>query len=555
MELYTETTSLPNALWPEPMETVWGMLASGPGVPGSKIPHLSIADQLFVAAVVNTPRPTRPWGAITWLSDAFQISRPTIYDLGERALRGLERAVGGRPARTPLQSAAAAVETSPDENEITVTPNRIARTALTMAFPGKMALRPIQASLEVAFEQTRGVGTLNDLLIQAGRRAGAVLRQIDYRPLGPVIVLRDETYFQDWPILLVIEPVSTTILLGMVSEDAQAETWGAALLVSQDSGAHIKGLVEDMARMYPKSQKLAEVEASVQKDTWHIERWGGRVRHDLERIALAAMRKVYQLEEQLLRGWDDPRFCDDYMPAVEKVERLMAQHDQFAYWLEHLYDALELVDWRSGEIRDRETNGWLLEETLRAMEQIAQPRVQKFVRSLRRYQNQLLTFADCAAEMLRPYQQTLAAHIPDPAQQQTFIRTVACAWRLRQALINGHRSWKQWAAEAESRLEHLLDGDETCVILTTSLMRILDAAGHTSSLIECINGLLKSFLHNRRAFRNRDTAQVYLNLFVLWHNMRVYQRGKRAGQSPYQWAGIDPGTSDWLELLGYPATH
>ena len=85
------------------------------------------------------------------------------------------------------------------------------------------------------------------------------------------------------------------------------------------------------------------------------------------------------------------------------------------------------------------------------------------------------------------------------------------------------------------------------------LMHILDAAGHTSSLIECINGLLKSFLNNRRAFRHRETAQAYLNLFILWHNMRVYERGKRAGKSPYQWAGINPGTDDWLELLGYPA--
>ena len=50
------------------------------------------------------------------------------------------------------------------------------------------------------------------------------------------------------------------------------------------------------------------------------------------------------------------------------------------------------------------------------------------------------------------------------------------------------------------------------------------------------------------------TTQAYLNLFVLWLIIRVYERGKRAGKSPYQWAGIDPGTDDWRALLGYPAT-
>jgi len=549
MELYTQASISPNILWPEPMETVWQLLGTGPGVPGSRVPHLTIADQLFIAAVANIPRPIRPWGAITWLADVFQTTRPTVYALGERVAAGLIPSPGGRPATIPTVMP----EMTARDDRGTATPNRIARTALSMAFPGRMALRPMQTCLKMAFGQSRGLGTLSELLTRSGQRAGRVLQQIDTKPLGPVIVLRDETYFQDKPILLVLEPVSTTILLGVVSEDCQAETWGAALLVTQDGGAHIKGLVEDMARMYPKSQELAGIDVSVQKDTWHIEKWGGRVRNDLQRIALTAQRKVYDMEKRLLETWDDALFLDQYIPMVEKADRLLEQHDTFAHWLAHLYDALELVDLRSGEIRDREINGWLLEEVLKAMEQIDQSLVQKFVHSLRRHQDQLLTFLDWASEMLPPYRQMLAIHIPDPAQRQLFMRTVARTWRLRQALINGQRSRKRQAVEAEALLEHLLDGDETRIALATYLMRILDAAGHTSSLIECINGLLKSFLNNRRAFRNLETAQAYLNLFVLWHNTRVYERGKRAGKSPYQWAGIDPGADDWLELLGYPA--
>ena len=85
------------------------------------------------------------------------------------------------------------------------------------------------------------------------------------------------------------------------------------------------------------------------------------------------------------------------------------------------------------------------------------------------------------------------------------------------------------------------------------LTEILDAACRASSLVENVNGLLKQFLLNRRAFRNPETLQHYLNLFTLWHNMRVYQRGKRQGMSPYQHAGIQTGSDDWLQLLGYPA--
>jgi hypothetical protein len=56
-----------------------------------------------------------------------------------------------------------------------------------------------------------------------------------------------------------------------------------------------------------------------------------------------------------------------------------------------------------------------------------------------------------------------------------------------------------------------------------------------------------------RAFAGTETLQNYLNLFTLWHNMRVYQRSKRQGSSPYQIAGIPTASDDWLELLGYPA--
>jgi hypothetical protein len=192
------------------METVYELVGVGPTVPGSKVPQLTVSDQLFIAAVANLPRPARPWGAITWLSAVYGISRPTVYALGQRGCQGLEVSAGGRPE--PPDAAWAIPPTPPGQTWIAVTPNRVARTALSLAFPGKVAVRPMQECLAAAFDQSRGVGTLSQLLTQAGQRAGRVLSQVDHRPLGPVIALRDETYFQGWPILLVIDPVSTTIL-------------------------------------------------------------------------------------------------------------------------------------------------------------------------------------------------------------------------------------------------------------------------------------------------------------------------------------------------------
>ncbi len=539
MTVYLDKSAVGN--WPEPLETTWQLLGGEKvGQLAPKLPHLGLADILFMSTVMSIPRAERPWGIVTWMSAMFAISRPGLYALTERVIGRL------LPEPQPLALAGGA-------SKVEVTPHRLARTTLTAICPGKMALRPTQQLLAEALDQARSVGWISELVAAAGQQAGQVLARQDTSPLGQVIVARDETFFQGWPLLLVIDPVSTTILLARACPDRQADTWGAALLLAQEQGVTIRGVVEDMARMYPKSQREAELELPVQKDLWHIQRDGGRVRHDLERAALRATQQRLTLEKQLLKQWDEQLFLEKYIPADAKEARLYEQHDQFAHWLTHLVDALELVDWRSGEIRERATNAWLLTESLAALAHIDHPRVQKWVKTLRRHQEQLLTSLDWLAASLADFQAQLAQLLPQPTQQQAFSRSVARHWRLSQALVNGHALFRPQAQQAAVDLQARLATQPQLQPLADQLLTLLDAAGRTSSLLENINGLLQQFLHQHRAFRNLDTLQLYLNLFTLWHNMRHFERGKRQGQSPWQIAGIDPGSDDWLALLGFPA--
>lgn len=531
--------------WPEPLESMYQLLGGGEaGTLAPKLPHLGLADILFMTLVMCLPQERRPWGIVTWMAGVFLLSRPALYALSERTQARLLSDVVQVADRLPASGVGPS---------LVVTPERLARTVLTAAFPGKIALRPLQQVLEEAFDESRSVGWLSELLTEAGQRAGVALSAIDTSPMGTLIALRDETFFHGQPLLLVIDPVSTVILQATVAPDRQAETWGVVLLMAQDQGASLSGLVEDMAKMYPQSVREAELELEVQKDVWHVERDGAQVQTDLERAALRATRHVMDLEKKLLKAWDDQLFEQKYIMAVAQEESLYDQHAAFSIWLAHLYDALEVVDIQSGEIRDKATNAWLLAETLTALEQIGHDRVDKWVGTLRRHQKQLLTYLDWLAAALAPYAHDLAQTLPTPQAGTQFMRQVARLWRLRQALINGQHHLRTVAQAAEQALETAIGG---CPILTHLLQRlceILDAATRASSLVENVNGLLKQFLLNRRAFANAQTLQHYLDLFTLWHNMRVYQRGKRQGKSPYQLAGIQPASDDWLELLGYPA--
>ena len=529
--------------WPEPLETTWQYLGGGKGAEiAPKLPHLDLAEILFMSTVMSIPRSERPWGVVTWMSEVFAVSRPGLYALTNRVK---ERLLGPtEPEALPSSGTGG--------SKVTVTQNRLARTVLMTSLPGKTAIRPLRQILGEAFDQTRSIGWISQLLSTAGRQAGHILSEIDTSPLGTVIVARDETFFQGQPLLLIIEPVSSTIVFAQVTSDRQADTWGAALLLAQDQGLTIGGLVEDMASMYAKSQLEAELEVPVQKDIWHIQRDGAGVLRTLERSAFRATGQVLDLEKKLLKKWDDTLFTEKYIPAVDKEALRYDQHDTFAQWLAHLIDALELVDWRSGEIRERAINDWLLDETLTAMNLIEHPAVLKWVKTLRRHQAQLLTALDWLDTALTPFRQALAKILP-ANQRTSFMRTVARHWRLNQALINGHTSFSHLAQQAHNTLRLFIADDLKLHQLAQSLLSLFDAAGRTSSMIENVNGLLKQFLHTHQAFRNPDTLQLYLNLFVLWHNTRVFERGKRQGLSPYQIAGIDPGSDDWLDLLGFPA--
>ena len=101
-----------------------------------------------------------------------------------------------------------------------------------------------------------------------------------------------------------------------------------------------------------------------------------------------------------------------------------------------------------------------------------------------------------------------------PDQQDSFMRTVARHWRLQQALINGHSSFRQQAQAAQTALQEMVANEAQYQQLAENLMTLLDAACRTSSMIEGVNGLLKQFLHNHQAFRSPQTLQLYRNNFV-----------------------------------------
>ena len=66
----------------------------------------------------------------------------------------------------------------------------------------------------------------------------------------------------------------------------------------------------------------------------------------------------------------------------------------------------------------------------------------------------------------------------------------------------------------------------------------------SSAAVECINSILRPYLNNSRG----QLSQEALNLFMFYHNHRVFDAGLRKGKSPMQLLTGEEH-DHWLDLL------
>ena len=210
--------------WPEPIERASNRTGGHSNNNRLERPDITFSDRLLIASITNLPRYRRPWGIITWLSDYYRTSRQTIYTIGN-SIR--DRLLGEEQKLLPQSQPE--FETQKEE-----APINLERTILSLAFPGGVSIRPMQQILLETLGISRSVGEMPQFLRQAGEKAGQLLNSLDYSHLEAIIGLRDETFFQERPILLLVEPRTGMIVFGHVADDRTAETWATALLLTED---------------------------------------------------------------------------------------------------------------------------------------------------------------------------------------------------------------------------------------------------------------------------------------------------------------------------------
>jgi len=526
-------------------------------------PDVTVYDRLDIAQRFHAP--DRPWGEVTGMAREYDLSRPTIYDIAERVGSLFEpRLPGPVPClkqllpcgTTPSPPAAEAKTLSHDAEK------RIRnRLILTSVFPGGVTMRPLEEILKEAPLEGRSDTTIWRVVNEAGAKARQILAQVDYADvsLPPILVDTDETFFDGRPILFVVEPTSLAICGFHVPADGDRSsyTWGPLLLILQeDQHLDIYGGVGDAAKPYPGTfQAILERDDRFQEDIFHQLRDLQTLRRKLENSAYRAFAAEYKAVNKWQKEGTTEAQDKLDQAKVESLHRAEL-HDDFAEYCSWVADAFEMVDLRSGEIRDREINEWLLDEAITAISQLDHPDVVKMSERLDNHKGRLLTYLDWLQAQLSPLRADLHAYLDDPELEKAVLRAVARRWRLQHEVESmQRRAFRPALKHAELELTIWIEGDAFLEQWSDKVHTLLEWVQRASSASENINSIFKPLISRKKHLGNTETDCNFVALFVLWHNMRDFKEGKRAGHSPFDILGIDLGEKDWRTLLGYPPVH
>jgi hypothetical protein len=214
---------------------------------------------------------------------------------------------------------------------------------------------------------------------------------------------------------------------------------------------------------------------------------------------------------------------DDAVPASHAA---IQRYDAYCWLVGAVRETLAPLDARDGRLHAADASRQDLRAAVALLRDGADPRVTAVAGRLERAIEDLVAYQEQLARQAAPW----IVRMGDET-----VALIGWAWRHRQGL--GLTTGDTVAAAFPL-------GQQEAV---TTLWAALERVHRGSSLVECINSLLRPHL-----LVHRGADQGLLDLLACYFNHRVFARGKRRGKSPLQLAQL-AGSDDWLVTIGFAA--
>jgi hypothetical protein len=466
----------------------------------------------------------REHGVVSQLAREFEVSRQTIYNIAAVGKAVLSRAM--EPGRHGAKIS---------QKVMRVDREHVERSVVVLTRFG-VSQRDIPICLEELLGTRRSSSWVNAQLAQR-EKVAAVINQ-DWQPSAEETLSGDEIYSNGSPNLLVVGNESLYIYALTRQPACDGDTWGCVLLDSP----HPAQFASDGGLGLAAGAQAAGV--SVHQLDWdHLLRplWGQATR--LERQAYAALEALEARAAQFHQTQTAKRL-EQHLTVWEHLrtdaEAKLSKFDQFSDLARQVDAQFGLIDLETGQIRDPGAATSVLRSIGKQLGQWEGRIYTKLSANLTNWADKLFAYQPILQQALAPLTEQWGT---------SALQALARLWQLeadakRQPVSLLHRPAQQatWNHSLDEAISLL--GIEPLMPAWQSLSQVLNRSWRGSMLCECVNSLLRPVLAGRKS-----SDQGCLELFRFLHNAHRFIRGKRAGHSPAELAGIQL-PADPLTLLG-----
>jgi hypothetical protein len=468
-------------------------------------------------AVLQMLDPDRKWGLVSELAGLYSVSRTLLYELRDSARDAIVEALLPHAAGRPEQLTTLTVDKAFIDRTIAILPML------------KGSVRDIRLGLDLILGVSRSVGYVSETLAMAGEQA--MVYNLGLRVPLPILGEADEIFQGRKPCLTLVDGRSFLVVNLTPAESRDGTTWGVTYLELVERGIQFHDLACDGGTGLRAGLLEAELAIPLRPDLFHILQDAHRLTRRLEAAAYKAIENAERarradLEARGLIRRRGPRLKIKVpLPQAEiKEAKTIELFDNWSWLLSEIRLALEPITPVHSIVSVAQTKA-TLETAIELLKALNHADITAFADDLQEKIPELLAPLQWLEQQLRPVLKEL------DAETRTFI---IWAWQHRQALN--------------------LNIDTDIPQTLRSVVRIVwDTLGlfhRSSSLAESLHSWLRPYLQIHRGM-----PQWLLPLLQLFWNHHKFERGKRAGSSPLELAGVDdpPSLADVLDRLFCPS--
>jgi len=482
-----------------------------------RVPDFTLEQRADAVLQMLVPLPDRKWGLVSELARLYGVSRTLLYKMRDRALDAMVEALLPRDAGRPAQVTTLTVDKAFIDRAIAILPML------------KGSVRDIQMGLNLILGVARSVGYISTTLTAAGEQA--TVYNLGIRVPLPILGEADEIFQGRKPCLTLVDGRSFLVVNLTPAESRDGTTWGVTYLDLVERGIQFHDLACDGGTGLRAGVREAELTIPLRPDLFHILQDAHRVTQRLEGAAYKAIETAERarradLEARgIIRRRGRRLKIKVPLPQAEIEEtKAIALFDNWCWLLSEVRLALEPITPAHDIVSVAETKA-SLETAVELLKELNHPNITAFANDLQEKIPELLAPLEWLEQQLTPVLEDL------DADTRTFL-----IWA--------------WQHRRELNLSINIDIPEDLRSVVRTAWDILGLFHRSSSLAESLHSWLRPYLQIHRGM-----PRWLLPLLQLLWNHHKFERGKRAGSSPLELAGLEdaPSLAEVLDHLFCPS--